>query len=166
MAPKVFFSFNYDKDNARVSQIRNIGAVEGQTIVNDNEWEKVWKGGDQAVYNWIDTQLKDRTCTVVLIGAETAGRKFINYEIEQSFKAGKGVFGVHIHNLKDLNQNTVSKGKNPFDDLKYLGIDDKNHPMSEYLKVYDPPFTDSKQVYKHIADNLVKWIDAAIAQRK
>lgn len=46
MAPrKVFYSFHYKPDNWRASQVRNIGAVEGNKPASDNDWEEVVKGG-------------------------------------------------------------------------------------------------------------------------
>src|SRR5947209_3168863 len=101
MARKVFFSFHYKPDNWRASQVRNMGLVEGNVPVSDNDWETVTRGGDNAIKKWIDDQLKGRSCAVVLVGANTAGRKWINYEITESWNSGKGLLGIHIHNLRD-----------------------------------------------------------------
>jgi len=49
MARQVFFSFHYKPDNWRVSQVRNIGVIEGNKPATDNEWEKVVGGGDTAI---------------------------------------------------------------------------------------------------------------------
>ena len=101
MARKVFFSFHYEPDNWRASQVRNIGAIEGNQPVADNGWESVKRGGDAAIQRWIDDELNGRGCTVVLIGEKTARRKWIDYEITKSWNDKKGVVGIHIHNLKD-----------------------------------------------------------------
>ena len=37
----------------RVSQIRNIGVIEGNCPVSDNEWEEVKKGGESAIKQWM-----------------------------------------------------------------------------------------------------------------
>ena len=39
MARKCFYSFHYQPDNVRASQVRNIGAIEGNQPVSDNDWE-------------------------------------------------------------------------------------------------------------------------------
>lgn len=40
MARKVFYSFFYFKDdNRRASQISNMGIIEGNQSVSDNDWE-------------------------------------------------------------------------------------------------------------------------------
>ncbi|MDB5870641.1 MAG: hypothetical protein JWQ07_83 [Ramlibacter sp.] len=112
MARRVSYSFHYIPDNWRASQVRSIGAVDGNEPASD--WDTVKKGGDPAIQRWIDGQLNGRSCTVILIGTNTAKRKWIDYEIEASWNAGKGVVGVHIHNLKDQSSSQVAKGSNPF----------------------------------------------------
>src|SRR5437867_8357494 len=100
MARRVFFSFHYAQDNARASQVRNAGVLEGNARVTDNEWEAITRGGDEAIERWIAEQLEGKSCTVVLIGAATAGRKWINFEVMKSWNDGKGLVGIYIHNLK------------------------------------------------------------------
>ncbi len=160
MARKVFFSFHYKADNWRASQIRNIGIIEGNQPVSDNDWEQIIRGGDRAIENWIDEQLKDKSCTVVLIGTNTAGRKWINYEIEKSWNNGKGLFGIYIHNLKDKDGNQGLKGKNPFDNFELNG-----KLLSYIVKTYDPPYYDSKDVYNYIRNNIESWVEEAIEIR-
>jgi hypothetical protein len=116
-----------------------------------------------ATSEWIDTQLNNRTCTIVLIGAETAGREWIDYEIVKSWNDGKGVLGIHIHNMKDFNGKKTTKGKNPFTGIT-VGEDKKN--LSKVVKVYDPKLSDSKEVYNYIADNIEDWIEEAIEIRE
>ncbi|OPL10282.1 MAG: hypothetical protein AVO34_11365 [Firmicutes bacterium ML8_F2] len=160
MARKVFYSFHYKPDNWRASQVRNIGAIEGNTPVSDNDWEEIKKGGDKAIQKWIDGQLKGRSCTIVLIGEKTAGRKWIKYEIKKSWDSEKGVVGIYIHNLKDKNENQSNKGKNPLDDIS---VDGKK--LSSIVKAYDPPYKTSKNVYDYISKNIEDWVEEAIKIR-
>jgi hypothetical protein len=132
MARRVFYSFHYVPDAWRTSQLRNIGKIEGNKPASDNDWETVKKGGDNAIKKWLDGQLDGRSCTIVLIGTETAGRKWIKYEIKKSWNDGKGVLGIYIHNLKDANGKQSVKGKNPF-----------TASLSTIVKAYEPPYTDS-----------------------
>jgi hypothetical protein len=75
--------------------------------------------------------------TVVCIGARTAGRKFINYEIDKSIDRGNALVGVQIHHLKDQNGNTDPAGETP-----------------AKLKGY--------KVYKYTdRDSLARWIEQA-----
>jgi hypothetical protein len=160
MARRVFFSFHYKPDGWRAAKVRNIGAIEGNAPVSDNEWEAVKKGHDKAIKTWIDDQLHGRSCVVVLVGEKTAGRKWIKYEIEASWNAGKGVVGICIHNLEDSNGNQSHKGRNPFDDFT---IGEKK--LSFIVKLYDPPYKTSSYVYNHIKENIADWVEKAIQIR-
>ena len=81
MARKVFFSFHYKPDNSRAAQVRNMGVIEGNKPVSDNDWETVTGGGDAAIKKWIAGQLNGKSCAVVLAGSAAANRKWINHEI-------------------------------------------------------------------------------------
>ncbi|MDR2129349.1 MAG: TIR domain-containing protein [Burkholderiaceae bacterium] len=161
MVRKVFYSFHYQADVWRTFQVRNIGAVEGNKPASDNDWETVKRGGDAAIKRWIDSQLSGRSCTIVLIGKDTAGRQWINYEIEKSWNDKMGVLGIYIHNLKGQDSKQSPKGKNPFDEFSI------NHQkMSGIVKAYDPPYSDSQRVYEWIEQNLASLIEEAINIRK
>jgi hypothetical protein len=160
MARRAFYSFHYVPDNWRASQVRNMGVVEGNRPASDNEWETVKKGGDEAIQKWIDEQISGKSVAIVLIGQNTAGRKWIKYEIQKAWKDNKGVLGIYVHNLKDKDGNQSSKGKNPFDDFTIKG-----ESMSTIVEAYDPPFVTSTYVYKHINENLADWIEKAIEIR-
>ena len=161
MKRKTFFSFHFANDSWRASQVRNIGVLEGNEPVSDNDWEEVKKKGDKAIENWIDNQLKGRSCTVVLIGAETANRKWIKYEIKKSWELEKGIVGIKIHNLKDQNGNQSVEGKNPFEQFSIGGIN-----MSKIVKVYNPPYSLSTNVYDYIKNNIAGWVEEAIKIRE
>lgn len=160
MARRAFYSFHYVPDSWRASQVRNMGVVEGNRPASDNDWETVKKGGDEAIRKWIDDQIFGKSVAIVLIGQNTADRKWIKYEIQKAWKDNKGVLGIYVHNLKDKDDKQSSKGKNPFDDFT---IDGKK--MSSIVKTYDPPFSISTYVYNHIKENLADWIEKAIEIR-
>jgi len=159
MARRVFYSFHYKPDCARAARVRNMGVVEGNKPATDNDWEEITSGGDAAIEEWIDGQLDGKSCNVVLIGENTAGRKWINYEIKSAWNSKKGLVGVHIHGLKDFDGYQASKGSNPFAEFT---IGEKKTPMSSIVKAYNPPYTDSKAVYNYISENLADWIEEAI----
>lgn len=163
MKRQIFYSFHFKNDCWRTGQVRNIGTIEGNKPVSENDWEEVKKKGEENIKNWINDQLKYRSCTVVLIGEETSKRKWVKYEIEKSWNDGKGVLGIYIHNLKDQNQARSNKGENPFE--QFTCKDGKK--LSYYVKTYDPPYgNDSKANYNYIAENIEDWIETAISDRK
>lgn len=163
MARKVFYSFHYKPDNWRASQVRQMGVIEGDEPVSDNDWEKVTKGGDDAIKKWIAEQMSGKSCAIVLIGAETAGRKWVNHEIVKAWDDKKGVLGIYIHKLKNTEQRQSTKGGNPFDHITMGGTNGKK--LSSVAKTYDPPYSDSTQVYAHIKKNLSDWVETAITIR-
>lgn len=162
MARRAFFSFHYKPDSHRASQVRNMGIVEGNKPATDNDWEAVTKKGDQAIEDWIDGQLDGKSCAVVLIGAATANRKWIDYEIKKSWDNKKGLLGIYIHRLKNLDGDQTTKGSNPFEGFTLCG---GKKSLSSVVKTYNPPYTDSKDVYAYIKDNLAAWIEDAISIR-
>lgn len=116
MARKVFFSFHYQRDIWRASNIRNSGVVEGQAAAGFSDasiWEEAKKKGDATIKKMIDDALIGTSVTAVLIGAQTANRKYVNYEIEKSIERGNGILGIYIYNIKDQNGNTDTIGAIP-----------------------------------------------------
>ena len=47
------------------------------------------------------------------MGEKTAGRKYINYEIDQSIARGNGIVAVQLHHLKNQNGDTDDPGATP-----------------------------------------------------
>ena len=157
---RVFFSFHYKPDNWRASQVRNIGKVEGNSPASDNDWEAVTKGGDKAIEKWIDEQMHGKSCLVVLVGAKTAGRKWIKYEIKKAWDAGKGVVGIYVNNLKDTSGDSAEKGRNPFGDFTV-----NSKPLTQLVKCHTPSGSSSTAAYKDISENIETWIEDAIEAR-
>jgi hypothetical protein len=79
-----------------------------------DRWEDIKREGDESIQKWIDDGLSGSGVTVVLIGEDTWDRKWVKYEIEESERLGKGVLGVRIHNIRDLEGNSGVRGPNPF----------------------------------------------------
>lgn len=116
MARSVFFSFHYQRDIVRVNQIRNLPEIVDRAAAGFRDsslWEEAKKKSDAAVKALIDDGLHGTSVTVVCIGAQTAGRKFINYEIEKSIERGNGILGLQIHHLKNFAGETDLLGATP-----------------------------------------------------
>lgn len=159
MARKCFYSFHYQPDNARASQVRNIGTIEGNRPAPDNDWEKVTKGGDDAIKKWIADQMNGRTCCIVLVGSATANRKWINHEIVKAWDKGMGVVGIYIHGLKNLAGETSMQGYNPFDYINYGSTGKK---LSSIVRCYNPTGATSKDKYDWISKHLENAVQEAI----
>jgi len=153
MARRVFFSFHYERDIWRASQIRNSWVTktdrESAGFWDAAKWEQVKKRGDNAIRKWIDDNLNGTSVTAVLIGSETSNRKWVRYEIEKSLEKGNYVFGVRIHNLKDQRGETDWPG-----DLDF-GILGGEDTFSELFHVYD--WVDDKGY-----DNFASWVENTV----
>lgn len=44
-----FYSFHYENDSWRASQVRNIGVLDGNSPVSSNDWEEVKRKGEDFV---------------------------------------------------------------------------------------------------------------------
>lgn len=162
MARRCFYSFHYDGDCQRASQVRQIGSIEGNRPATDNDWETVKKGGDPAIRRWIAGQMEGKSCTIVLIGRDTANRNWINHEIVESWNAGMGVVGIHIHGLKNLAGVISTKGANPFD---YITHNPTKAKLSSIVRCYNPAGATSKERYAWISQHLANAVEEAIRIR-
>jgi len=156
MARRVFFSFHYTNDVWRANQVRNSWVTQGKEaagFIDSAEFEKIKEKGDDAVEAWIDEQLKGTSVTVVLIGSKTSTRKYVKYELKESYKKGNGLVGVHIHQKKDEDGNTSSEGETSFGEL---GKDENGESVYFYqvAKIYDYVDDDG---YNELGD----WIEKA-----
>jgi hypothetical protein len=158
---QVFYSFHYKPDCWRASQVRNIGAIEGNKPASDNDWESIIKSGDDTIKKWIKDQMEYRSCTVVLVGNQTANRKWINYEIIESWKAGMGVVGIRIHGLKNHEGYIANLGNNPFDYITFKNGD----KLSTMVKCYNPSGNNSKERYEWISQKISNIVEEAIKIR-
>jgi len=153
MARRVFFSFHYERDVWRASQVRNSWVTkdrESAGFWDAASWEEVKKKGQSAIEKWIDDQLTGTSVTVVLIGSETSTRPYVDYEITASHKRGNGLLGIYIHNIKDSNQRTDTKGANPFNKWTFKNSEGKVITFPTYDWVND----DGRE-------NLGDWVEAA-----
>ena len=173
---QVFYSFHYLNDSWRVSQVRNMGLIEGNQPASSNEWEEVKKKGEDSIKKWIDDNMNYRSCVVVLIGAETSSRKWIKHEIYKAWKDGRGIVGIYIHGLKNALGEQCEKGNNPFEKfcidktLNYIvensqPADGNEVNMSSICKAYDTPYVSSDYVYSFIKEKIEEWIEEAVAIR-
>jgi hypothetical protein len=160
MAKSVFYSFHYDRDVHRVQLVRNINALEGQPVLNAQQWENVQAGGRKAIENWIHQQMSHKKAVIVLIGKETASRSWVKYEIEKAWTDKKPLLGILIHGLSAVG-NVDTAGSNPF--TKVAGVSG--------VPIFDPTVVswngkiDSKATYNKLRDKLDIWSGAGVVRR-
>lgn len=143
--------------------MRNINALEGNPLATPNGWEEVKRRGDAAIEKWIADELAGRSCAIVLVGAHTASRKWVLYEICKAWNDNRGVLGLRINKLLNNNGLTSPAGANPFDSVTLANGQVK---LSAVAPLKTPSGVDSKATYATIATNIEDWIEGAIEIRK
>jgi hypothetical protein len=156
MARKVFFSFHYDRDVRRVVQVRSSWVIRPQSDAQpfydkaDFEEAKRRAGG---IKNWIEEQLKGTSVTVVLFGAETYYRPWVQHEIKRSHELGKGLLAIDIHRINDPQRGGDVQGPNP---LRYWQVT-RNGQQVSFDQIY--------RSYDWVRDdgyhNMPSWIEDA-----
>jgi hypothetical protein len=158
MARKVFFSFHYERDAQRAAVVRNHATTkehdEAAGYVDKAAWESIERQGDAAIKKWIAEQLKGTSVTVVLIGPETSSRKWVKYELQESYAKGNGLLGVTLHNIKDFSGKTDTAGAAQFGSLGNKSGNDIY--FSSVAKTYDWVLNDGY-------NNFGNWIEEAAA---
>ncbi len=138
MARRAFFSFKY-KDVSRAMVVRNSWVTQGKEaagFIDAADFEEIKRKGDTAIKNWIDSQLKGTSVTVVLVGEKTCSSRWVKYEIEKSIEIGNGLLGIDVSKIKDLQGNTSERcGKIPKDYKFYLWNNDKGYKnMGDWIE--------------------------------
>ena len=127
MARFVFFSFAYDDvKNFKVNVVRHSWLMNHgvETFTDGSIWETKKSKGAKTLMNLIDGGMKKTSVTAVLIGQETANRRWVNYEIIKSFEKGNGILGVNINRIRGKYQTISARGLNPLDRLAFQISDD------------------------------------------
>lgn len=153
MARYVYYAFHFQRDIQRANVVRNsrtvLAAGEEVGYYDRSLWEEAETKGDDAIQKLIDDGLIGASVTIVLIGAETYKRRWVLYEIAESYNNGKGLLGIRLNNIEDWNGNRDWAGPNPFD----------------YVTVGQSPLSGMYPVYDWITDdgynNAAGWIEQA-----
>ena len=114
---RVFFSFHYERDIWRASNVRNSNEFDSAAHAGFSDaslWERAKKQGEPEIRRLIQAGLHGTSVTAVLIGAETANRPWVDYEIGESIKRGNGLLGIRIHGIKDQDGRRSARGPVPF----------------------------------------------------
>lgn len=139
MLRRVFFSFKYKQDVSRAMVVRNSWVTqerEAAGFIDASDFEKLKRQGDTAIKNWIDKQLEGTSVTIVLVGDKTCSSRWVKYEIEKSIEKGKGLLGIDISKIKDLQGNRSERcGQIPKGYEFYLwNNDDGYNKMGDWIE--------------------------------
>ncbi len=136
---RVYFGFKYKDDVSRAMVVRNSWLTRGREaagFIDAADFEEVKRGGDQAIKKWIDKQLDGTSVTVILVGANTCTSRWVKYEIAKSKEDGKGLLGIDVSKIKDLQGDTSDRcGKIPNGYTFYLWFKEKGYEnMGDWIE--------------------------------
>ncbi|GLB30839.1 hypothetical protein LAD12857_27620 [Lacrimispora amygdalina] len=101
MAHKVFVSYHHANDQKQADHLRNTYGNDN-TLLDKSLDEAYEDMSDDEILAAIRTEhLKDSTVTIVLIGSETANRKWVDWEIYSSLRpygdrSRNGLLGIYL----------------------------------------------------------------------
>jgi hypothetical protein len=150
----VFYSFHYERDSWRVQQVMQMGAIEGQTLLNSQAWEEIKRKGNKAVESWIDEQMKYKSAVVVLVGAKTDTRPWVRHELVNAWNGRRPLLGIRIHGLADRNGRTDVSGGNPFAKVTLPN----GGSVADHVPLFSPGGVGSTSVHASIKQNLTTWV--------
>ncbi|MFC3682639.1 TIR domain-containing protein [Hydrogenophaga luteola] len=128
MARKTFFSFHYKPDVQRAQVVRKSQFFKdhGEAGFYDaSAFEKTKNEDPERLKRFLRKEIQGTSVICVLIGAETASRRWVRFEILQALFDGRGLMGVRIHSIANFEGTTAKAGDNPFDLLGVYCKDDE-----------------------------------------
>jgi len=126
--------------------------MQKSVFLDKADWESIKRSGDAAIQRWINDQLNGASVTVVLIGKETSQRRWVKYELIQSWEQNKGILGIYIHNCKDRYSQTDQQGSSDFN-INFKK-DNESGTFSQRFRTYD-------WLYDNGRSNIEAWIEKA-----
>jgi hypothetical protein len=127
VARYIFFSFSYeDVKNFKVNVVRNSWLLNNNedTFIDGSIWETQKSKNPNVIKKLIDDGMHRTSVTAILIGENTANRRWVNYELVKSFERRNGILAININRIRGKNQYISAKGQNPLDRLAFSISDD------------------------------------------
>jgi len=137
MARRCFFSFHYQRDVWRAHQVKNGWVTrdrEDAGFFDGSVFESKKRAGDETLKRFLTDAIKGTSVVCALVGAETAHRRWVRYELVRGFEQGKGLLAVRIHGLQNQQKQTDFSGPNVLD---YLGYELDTSADSIRFKEFD-----------------------------
>lgn len=162
----VLLGFNWQEDLTRAVRVRDACALLGNDppagCFDVTAWEAARSHGDGpypglglvAIKRMLDDEIEGTLVTAFLIGANTAGRRYIDHLIQRTIERDGGLLAIYIDGLPDENGHRSARGRNPLDDW-LVGTSAKKY--SDVCPSYDWIEDDGPA-------NCVAWFERAASQ--
>jgi len=129
VARKTFFSFHYHADVQRSFVVKNSQVVKDRAdagFFDGSAFERAKNENPEALKRFLRSEMEGSSVVCVLVGAETAARRWVRFELLQALWDGRGLVGVRIHTIGDWDKQPSKAGVSPFD---LLGVYIKGNQM-------------------------------------
>jgi hypothetical protein len=129
VARRTFFSFHYKPDVTRANVVKNCWVTQDREdagFFDSSAFERAQRTNDDALKTFLNKEMDGSSVVCALVGAETAKRRWVRYEIQRGIWETKGLLGVRVHSIKNLQQQITFAGPNPFD---LLGVYTENQSI-------------------------------------
>lgn len=105
-------------------------------FLDSSAFEEARRKDPDTLKRFLRKEMEGSSVVCVLVGAETALRRWVRFEIMQGILDERGIFGIRIHTIADLNGRNANAGPNPFD-LLGVYVNDKKMYFTERASVSD-----------------------------
>lgn len=126
MTPKIYFSHDLDDPRADVVRDHWLSKPDREEAgyFDALTWGEATLAGPATIKRLLAGALENTSVTCVLIGPQTAGKRWVRYEIIQSIERRNLLIGVRIDGLPDRSKKISTPGPSPFEQLALAISDD------------------------------------------
>lgn len=133
MARRTFFSFHYKLDVTRSFVVKNSQIVkdrEDAGFMDSSAFEKAKNENPESLKRFLVKEMDGSSVVCALVGAETASRPWVRFELLRAIWDGRGLMAIRIHTIAGLDKKTTTAGTNPLDVLG-VHVEDKKMYLTE-----------------------------------
>ncbi|MGY3558469.1 hypothetical protein ACVWXP_001738 [Bradyrhizobium sp. USDA 4463] len=136
MARRTFFSFHYKPDVQRAQVVKNSWVTrerEDAGFFDSSAFEAAKRTNDDTLKSFLIKQMHGSSVVCVLVGRETALRRWVRYEIQRGLWDERGILAVRIHTINHFTSGPTTAGPNPLDLLGVYVEQNSSGGKSVYL---------------------------------
>jgi hypothetical protein len=118
MTRKVFFSFHYLNDVQRSQVVKKSQFLKDKELAgffDGSAMEEAKKKDAASLRKFLRDEMAGSSVVCVLVGEDTANRRWVRFEILQGLIEQKGIVGVRVHTIAGFDKKSSKAGPNPFD---------------------------------------------------
>jgi MTH538 TIR-like domain (DUF1863) len=118
VARRTFFSFHYIADVQRAEIVKNSWVTQDRKdagFFNSSAFEKAERTNPDTLKTFLNREMEGASVVCVLVGKDTASRRWVSYEIQRGIWDQRGILAVRIHTISHFTKGTTIAGSNPLD---------------------------------------------------